>query len=232
MKKLMFRKHIYILSVLMFIGCHSATDYLNEGHNLVVKGDYASALILFGKAIDKDPKLREGYIQKGVCFENLHQEDAAITEYQKLLSFDSKNTTALYYIGLCKYEQKKYGEAIDYFTKAFISKGALFTSDSSETGFTVDINKDGLLGDISNYDVPSHDLYYQRGLAYYSCGEIKKAYKDFLHCVSQGYYVGQSYYMIGLCWLAANNKDKACDAFKEGSFNGDSLATELYKSCK
>ena len=215
------------------MGCYSADDYLQQGHDLALKRDYRSAILLFDKEIKKKTKLKEAYIQRGLCYESINQIDSAINDYKILVSFDPTNTTALYYIGLCKYEQKQFNEAIVYYNKAIATKGGASTSDTSRSHFILDINNDGLLGNFAPFDVPSHDIFYQRGLAYYSSKQIKKAYEDFQNCIQQNYYVGQSYYMVGLCWLTAGKKDKACEAFKQGSFNGDSLATkELNETCK
>lgn len=222
-------KYFYIL-ILFLVGCHSADYYLKQGHDIGLTGDYKAAILLFNKAIQKNPKLKEAYIQKGLCYEYINQYDSAVISYKALLSFDPNNTMAFYYIGLCKFKHDQFKESIEYYNKAFITKGV---NPSDSFNVILDLNKDGLLGEIAAYDIPSHELYYKRGIAYYSLKDIKKAYSDFQNCIQQGYYVGQSYYMVGLCWLAVNKNDKACDAFKEGSFNGDSLATKQFNElCK
>jgi hypothetical protein len=44
--------------------------------------------------------------------------------------------------------------------------------------------------------------------------------------------MGSSYYMVGLCWLHAGKKDRACEAFNKGSFYGDSFSRmQLSKIC-
>lgn len=227
-------KYLNILLIILFIGCTSAEDYLRQGHEIALKGDYKKALLLFDKAIEKNPKLIEAYVQRGLCLEYNNQIDSAIQNYNRLLHFDPKNTTAYYYIGLCKYKQNKFNDAIDYYNQALVTKGIFNRSDTSISNFFVgELDKDGILGNLEPFDVPAHEIFYQRGLAYYSIQQIKKAYSDFQYCIQQKYYVGQSYYMVGLCWLTVNKKDKACEAFKEGSFNGDSLATKtLNEVCK
>ena len=227
------RKYLYILTVVVLIGCYSADDYLKEGHNVGLTGDYKRAIQLFDKAIRENPKLKEAYIQRGLCYEYRNQIDSAIKNYNALLSFDPNNTTAFYYIGLCKYKQNQFNEAIEYFNKALQTKGDSNPSDTSSKTIFVEIDKDGILGDLEPFDVPSHEIFYQRGLAYYSTQQINRAYFDFQNCIQQRYFVGESYYMVGLCWLTVNKKDKACEAFNESSFNGDSLATKkLNELCK
>jgi tetratricopeptide (TPR) repeat protein len=231
-----FRSIIIILTTVSFLtscGLKSADTYLKESRVVGEKGDYKSAIVLLDKAILKDPKLKEAYIQRGLCYEYLHQDEKAISNYNALLSFDPNNTTAFYYIGLCKYTQKKYQEAIEFYNNALITKGVSNPSDTSSPQFVLDLNKNGIRGDQAAFDVASYEIYYERGLAYYSAGQIKRAYYDFENCINQKYNLGESNYMVGLCWLTANIKDKACEAFKQGSFYGDSLSTtQILKVCK
>ena len=121
---------------------------------------------MLDKAILKDPKLKEGYIQRGLCYENIKQDEKAISDYNTLLSFDPNNTTAFYYIGLCKYRQNKFQEAIENYDKALITKGVSNPSDTSSVQIVLDLNKNGILGDQAAFDVASYEIYYERGLAY------------------------------------------------------------------
>jgi len=231
-----FRLIITILTVSFLTSCdlNSADTYLKEGHDVGLTGDYKSAIKLFDKAIQKNPKLKEAYIQRGLCYENINQDDKAINDYNTLLSFDPSNTTAFYYIGLCKYKQKNFEESIQFFNKALITKGVSNPTDTSNVQIVIDFNKNGLLAvDQAAFDVASYEIYYERGLAYYSTKQIKRAFYDFENCIRHKYMLGESNYMIGLCWLTANKKDKACEAFKQGVFYGDSLSkTQILEECK
>jgi len=230
-----FRTLIYFSTIALLIGCNftSANDYIKRGHDIGMQGNYKEAILDYNKAIEKDPKLKEAYIQKGLCFEYLNQEDTAIKVYEHLLSFDQNNTTAFYYIGLCKYKQNKFQEAIEFYNKALITKGVSNPSDTSSVQIVLNLNKNGILADQAAFDVASYEIYYERGLAYYSTKQIKRAYYDFQNCINQKYQLGESNYMIGLCWLTANKKDKACEAFRQGSFYGDSLSTtQIQEVCK
>jgi len=220
------RSYLYILTITFITGCNlkSADDYLKQGHNIGLTGNYKAAIPIFDKAIQKNPKLKEAYIQRGLCYENLQQDSLAINDYKKLLSFDPNNTTAFYYIGLCKYRQKKFQEAIEFYNKALITKGLSNPSDTSRPQFVLDLNKDGILGEQAAFDVASCEIYYDRGIAYYSLGQIKRAFYDFENCINQNYVLGESNYMVGLCWLAVGKKDKACDAFRQGVLYGDTLS--------
>ena len=67
-----------------------------------------------------------------------------------MLSFDPKNTTAFYYIGLCKYKQNQFDDAIEYYNKALITKGDSNPTDTSGPPVMfLELNKDGPLGDLA-----------------------------------------------------------------------------------
>ena len=226
---------IVLLAISFLTGCdlHSTQYYLERGHEIGLTGDYPSAIKLFDKAIQKNPKLKEAYIQRGLAYECINQTDKAIADYKALLSFDPKNTMAYYSIGLCKYRQEKFNEAIDYYNKALVTKGVKDPSENSTPQIIINWNKNSLLGDVTQYDVASYEIYYERGLAYYSTNQIKRAYYDFENCIQQNYMPGESNYMVGLCWLTVKNNAKACESFKTGAFYGDSLSkVQIPKVCK
>ena len=207
------------------ISCKNAEYYFQEGNNEARQGNYKLAIEKFKKAIERDSKFKIAYIQEGYCYEDLTQYDAAIKSYQSLLAFDPKNTTALFQIGKCNDDLKKFTDAIEWYNKALISKGY----DPADTTMQVIMNwnKEGIIGDTDQgkFDVNSNEIFFNRGLAYYASGQSKKAFVDFKGCIDQGYFVGPSYYMIGIIWLWSKKMHQACEAFSKGSFYGDSLST-------
>src|ERR1700690_2372748 len=102
----------FFLSLGLLSGCKSAEDYLSEGQDLSSAGNFKEALLVYEKAIQKDPFLKDAYIQSGLCLENLNLQDSAISIYRKLLYLYPDNTAAYYYSGICKYRQEKFDEAI------------------------------------------------------------------------------------------------------------------------
>ena len=227
--------YLLIIAIVLLSSCESksANDYLQDSKSVSQKGNYKEAIRFLDKAINKNPKLKEAYIQRGLSHEYLKMDDSAINDYNKLLLFDSQNTTALYYIGLCKYRQNLYGEAIEYYNKTLITKGFNPEDTSPKGQFVLNFNKNGILGEEAKFDIASYEIFYERGLAYYQNGQIQQSYFDFENCISQGYNVGESHYMIGLCWLTANKKEKACEAFRKSSFYGSSLAKKQFSEvCK
>ncbi len=215
------------------MGCDtSADDHLKSANKFQSKADYENAILLYDKALAKDPQLKDAYIQKGFCYEYLGQEDKAVATYQQLLSFDPGNTLALYSIGLCKYARNKFPEALEYYNRALLSKG-IDPADTSKIQFVFTLNKDLMDPRKLEFDVDAYKIYYDRGLAFYAENQIKNAYRDFYRCINENYKPGECYYMAGLCWQSVNKKDKACDAFRSGALYGDSLSRiQLVEYCK
>lgn len=190
----------------LLTGCKSAEDYLSEGREQSSTGNFQAALSTFEKAIGRNPFLKEAYIQLAICHESLHQEDSAIQVYQQLLTLYPDNTAAYYYCGICKYRQKKFIEAIGCFNKAIDSKGGFNAADTTSIQALIDVNKDNFDDEAAEIDIPTREILYDRGMAYYKTGQIKNACGDFANCIFQRYNPGPSSYMIHLCRQVKKNK--------------------------
>ncbi len=210
----------------------SANDYYKSATVNFNNKNYREALNLYNKAISKDNKLLKAYLDKGLCYEALNKIDSAILDYNKILNIDQKNVSALYYIGICKAKQDKNADAHFYFTKALETKG--FSDSSTNVQVVMNMNKNFIWADeMESYDVPDYEIFYDRGLTNYNLNKIKSAYFDFNRCIESNYNLKESYYMIGLCWLAANNKIKACESLKLATYYKDSLALDVWcENCK
>jgi tetratricopeptide (TPR) repeat protein len=190
----------------LFSGCKSAEDYLAEGREMSSSGNFTAAVFTFQKAIRDNPFLKEAYIQLAVCYENLHLEDSAIGVYKQLIELYPDNTAAYYYSGICKYREKKFGDAIRYFNKAIDSKGGFNSADTTSIQALIDVNKDNFDDEEADTDIPTREILYDRGMAYYKTGQIKNACCDFANCIFQRYNPGPSSYMINLCKQTKKNK--------------------------
>jgi tetratricopeptide (TPR) repeat protein len=195
-----------LLCLALLAGCKSAEDYLSEGRELSSAGNFQAALCTFEKAVHRNPFLKEAYIQLAICHESLHEEDSAIEVYQQLLNLYPDNTAAYYYCGICKYRQKKFTEAILYFNKAINSKGGFNAADTTSIQALIDVNKDNFDDEAAETDIPTREILYDRGMAYYKTGQMKNAWGDFANCIFQQYNPGPSNYMINLCRQSKKNK--------------------------
>lgn len=223
---------IYIIIIISLVSCDlkSAKDYYKSATLNFNNQNYREAINLYSKAINKSPEFIEAYLDRGLCFEALNIIDSAVLDYNRVLKMDTVNIQALHNIGICKSKQDLFSDAHYYFTKALNIKGF----NDSSVSIVMDMNKSFVWADeIKSFDVPSYQIFYDRGLANYNLKKIKSAYFDFNRCIESKYNLGESYYMVGLCWLAANNKTKACEALKLAVYNKDSLALDLwYKTCR
>jgi len=207
---------------------------LNEARAAIDKGNYRKAILLLDKAIAKKKFFREAYTEKAYCYSSLDNDDSAIIVYNELLAFNPNNTLALHNSGLCSRRLQKFDQAIDYFNRALISKG--YNPDDSVKSqiYTEEYTPAGkeILGIDDRFDVSFAEIFYYEGLAHYRAGHLRKAYTYFTKCTSRGFNTGESYYMIGLCWLRSDNKEKACEAFRNSLFAGyESAKGDLDSIC-
>jgi tetratricopeptide (TPR) repeat protein len=203
---MIFRLLVCLLCMGLLSGCKSAEDYLSEGREMSSSGNFKAALSTFEEAIRGNPFLKDAYIQLAICYENLQLEDSAIRVYGQLLNLYPDNTAAFYYCGICKYREKKFQEAIFYFNKAIDSKGGFNAADTTSLQALIAVNKDNFEGEAAETDIPTREILYDRGMAYYKTGQVKNACCDFANCIFQRYNPGPSRYMIDLCRQTKKNK--------------------------
>jgi len=224
---------LYLLMLLMAYSCMSANDYLEKAKIEINNGNYRKAIKFLDKALSKKKFLSEAYTEKAFCYSKINKDDSAIIVYNRLLSFSPKNTLALYNIGLCKYRQEKFDKATQSFIDALKTKG-YDPEDTSKLKMYIEYTPFGkeILGKDDRFDVPFTDLFYMLGLSYYSEGKRKKAFHYFKNCIEKEFNLPECHYMIGLCWLESNMKEKACESFAKSAFYDYSLAKEqLAKVC-
>lgn len=208
------------------MGCKNAEDYLSEGLDLSSTGYVREAIVKFDYAIHENPYQKDAYLQMGICYTYLNQEDSAIRTYQKLLSLYPENTAANYYYGVAKFKQQKYNEAVLYFNKALDSKGGFNATDTNSIQTLIDLYKDNFESENAEMDIPTREILYDRAMANYKSGNFQHARIDFANCIIQNYNPGTCYYMIGLCRLARKEIKYAREAFFRASNYGDSLAVK------
>lgn len=225
------KTHLSIIFLaLLCYSCTSSSGYLQKANIAIEKGEYREAINLLNKALSKKKYLGEAYSEKAHCYTKLNNDDSAIIVYDQLLAIDPNNTLAFYNIGLCKYRQEKFDEAIDYLNNAMKTKG-YNSNDTAKSQFIMEYTPAGkdLLGMDNKFDISFSEIFFIAGLAHYEKGNIKKAYSYFTECVSRGSNVPESHYMIGLCWLSSGDNQKACESFKKSRIFGYTPATEEFE---
>jgi tetratricopeptide (TPR) repeat protein len=214
----------FFICALFFLGCKNAEDYFSEGLELSSTGYVREAISKFDHAIQENPYQKDAYLQMGICYTYLNQEDSAIRTYRKLLLLYPENTAANYYSGVARYKQQKFREAVLFFNKALDSKGGFNATDTNSIQTLIDLYKDNFESENAEMDIPTREILYDRAMANYKSGNFQYARNDFSDCIIQNFNPGTCYYMIGMCRLARKEIKYAREAFFHASNYGDSLA--------
>jgi tetratricopeptide (TPR) repeat protein len=193
---------------------------LNEAEKLEEKGQYQEAIPLLDKAIENDPEYLGAYINRGADKSALGDYQEAIKDYQKVIELDSNNTLALFNIGNNYKRLEDYSTAIKYYNKAFETKGGgQLYLDYTPNDFV----------DLSTFDVPGHEIAYERGLAYYDLDSLQLSANDMQVCIQKNYMIKESHYMIGACYFKAGQMEQACKEFEIAANMGDKDAQDMIR---
>lgn len=222
----MTRLILFIIVSLTFSSCDlkSAKDYFAEAEKLEEKQQYKEAISLLDKAILKDRNFLGAYINRGADKSELGDFNGAISDYKLVTILDPKNTLAYFNIGN---NLKRLGDsksAVYFYNKAFATKGG-------GDGLYIDFHPNAFV-DLSSFDVPGHEIYYERGIALYQIDSLQKSLSDFQNCISKNYMTAESNYWIGNIFIAKGNKEKACEYFRKAKSLGDKDAeNSVQKYC-
>lgn len=216
---------IILTFLLLLTGCDfkTAQDYLNEADKLSEQKKFKEAIELLDKAIQKDPKYLGAFINRGSDKSALGNFEEAIKDYKIVLDLDPKNTLALFNIGNNYKRLENYQTAIEYYNKAFDIKGG--------QSIYLDLTPNDFI-DLSEFDVPGHEIHYERGIAYYNIDSLKRAFDDFNAAIRQNYMIAESNCWLGYIYVSTGQTDLACEKFRKSKQLGDKDAEEeLKKYC-
>ena len=165
----------------------------NKIEHLIIQKNNFEACLLAAKMIHKYPKNPNAYFSYALASFHAGETEKAIEYYKKCINLDKNYHEAYCNIGLIKYSQKKYKEAIKYYTKAIkiTAKNSKYKKDNalalSNRALAKYFNNDlkGALKDydkslsiLSEYNGVDH-IYYNRGLCRYDLGDKSGADEDF-----------------------------------------------------
>lgn len=209
--------------VAAFVSCgpiKPKEEYLREAYALEDKQAYNSAIKILDDAIVDYPDYKPVLLSRGADKAALGDYKGAIADYSKVIKLDPKNTLALYNTGNNYKRLSKYLIAIDFYNKAFKSKGGeSFYFDRTPNGFAPQ----------DNFDVPGHEIFYERGLAYYNVDSVKKAYNDLKQSIKSNYKADECYYYMGFLYLEIQKKEIACKCFQKSAQLGYADAEKAVK---
>ncbi|MEW5677234.1 tetratricopeptide repeat protein [Flavobacterium enshiense] len=215
-----------VIITLFLYSCNfkTAPEYLVEAEKLEGEGKYKEAILLLDKAILKDKKFVDAYINRGVDKSALGEYEKAIEDYKKVIELNPKNTMAFFNLGNNFKQIGDYKKAAEFYNRAFDTKGGdRFYGDLSENNF-VELGYE--------YDVPGKMIHYERGVSNVYLNDLEKANFDFQACIQQNYKTAESYYWIGQIYLLRGQKKLACENFYKSEKLGEKLAkAEIEKNC-
>src|SRR5688572_26803655 len=118
---------IMLVGLILLSGCQtkSANDYFAEAEILEGQAKYKEAIALLDKAIGLDQKFLGAYINRGADKSALNDFKGAIEDYQHVVAIDPKNTLAYFNIANNYKRLEEYKVAVDYYNKAYQSKGVV-----------------------------------------------------------------------------------------------------------
>ena len=201
----------------------SAEELLLEAEKYDEIGQYEKGIEILNLAIEKEPEYLGAYINRGAYKSSLKNYESAISDYKKVIELDSKNTLAIYNIGNSYRQSGNLKKAKEFYDLALETKGGEI--------IVIDYEPNSVL-EKSLYDVPSAEIYYNRGLVFYDLLDYEKAYSDFSNSLKNGFEPADNYYMIGSCLLMTGNTKLACEQYKKAMELGDKMAkSEFEKHC-
>lgn len=206
-------------------GCDSksANFYFSKAEKLSEQGKYEEAIVLLNKAIEKDKNYLGAYINLGADKSALEDFIGAIESYNKVLEIDSKNTLALFNIGNNHKRLNDFETAVSYYNKALDTKGG--------QTFYIDMIPNDFV-DFSTFDVPGHEIHFERGIAYYNIDSLQLAFNDFNASINKNYMTAECYFWLGFIYISSGQKQLGCECLKKSSQLGDKDAdVELRRFC-
>ena len=227
-------KLIYILIfsvILSSCDFTSAEEYYSQSFEFEENGDLKKAIELLDKAIDKKEKFRPALLNRGYYKTELGNLNGGIKDYLKLLKFDQDNTSALFNIGNNFSELDEHEKAIDYYSKALQTEGALKSWASSDGGaLAININFDLKRFDSDmDYNVLDCEIYFERGLEYLKLEQFDNAISDIEKSLKADNAKRDCYFLLGKAYVGKKNSINACDNFIKSAKLGDKEAREMLK---
>ncbi|MFA7616903.1 MAG: tetratricopeptide repeat protein [Weeksellaceae bacterium] len=209
------------LSIFLISCTHSQIEKLiTEEEILYEQGNYKEAIKKLDEVIKRDPKNAGAYINRGANKSALEDFESANSDYQKALELIPNNRLALFNIGNNFKKLGKSDLAVENYNKALKVKGGqqIFVE------FVPNENTE-----LFEFYVPTYQIAYERGMAYYDLGELGYAFQDFNYALENNFEAANCHYFLGLVYYSGEQKDKACDEFNLAKQLNDKDAEKAFQ---
>ena len=108
---------LFILSVSLMAGlsqggtANDAKSYIDQGVNLIKKGQYNEAIVSLDQAIQIDPNFALAYNYRGLAYFRTKSFDKALTDFDKAIQLDPNFCRSLQQQSLCLFSEKRLQES-------------------------------------------------------------------------------------------------------------------------
>jgi protein O-mannosyl-transferase len=175
-------------------------SYANLGVAMADKGDTDSALVMYSKAINLEPKYADALYDKAIAFETKDMTDSAVAFYVRAIQADN--------------------EYID----AYVNLGNIFVRDGRiEDGIN-------LYQHALKLKPSDPDAHYDLGFAYYQQGDTAKALASFQDAIRYSPNYASAYNNMGVVLAAMGRNDAALASFVRAAQLGSEDARKLLTS--
>ena len=213
---------LFVMSLtLTSCGNNLSNYYLSKAKKLEDKEQYKEAIVLLNKAIEKNPKNLNAFINRGAYKSYLEDYYGAMDDFSKVIEMDTANALAYLNRGKSKAFLGNYREAIEDYDKIMKMKGwgGLFHLELVDNFFTK--------RKTSDFDVKREEVFLARGFARYDMDSLMLAFNDFSVCIQGNFAMADSYYMVGLIYLAYGDMENAYPALYKAEIFGNTGAREM-----
>lgn len=202
-------------------------DYV-RAQRFIQNNQMSQAVAALSRAIKSDPKYLNAYIARGFAYSRLGQVDAALIEYDKVLSIAPQNAVALSNKGVCLCKLKRYEEALQCLERAhqLDPEAADILANRAEVYLQLG-QYDKAIEDCTlsiKIDDADADPYITRADALVQKKKNKQALVDYSKAISLNpdpvhmfHAEGESYYKRGLVYQAMGKSEEAERDFQDSS---------------
>ena len=218
-----------VLLLAFLIACSSKQSeerLLVQASRLDSIGQFKMAIRVYDQILSQDSTNISALLDRAYDKAELGDREGQIKDLQRVVNLQPQNTLALYNLGIAYGNINKFPESIAAFNRAVATKGGESISiDWKQNDLTEDDNY--------GFDVPIADIKLERGIVYYYCDSVKKAYHDLTFCINNKHALRESYYYRSITYLKSEMLEQACKDAKMSALYGMKEANLiLEKYCK
>ncbi len=227
----------YFCLLLLLSACGKSADELyQEGRAQLDESNYAAAVPLLKKSIEKDPSISGVHNALGVAYLRIDSLNASILAFNRSIEIDSTSYKPFYnrgnakrLLGLDQEAMVDYNKAIEInpsLADAYTYRGTIYAKyqdfDNAlfDFGYSLQLNNSNPL------------VYMYKGRIELVTENVEDAMYDLKKAVELKSDLGEAWYWMGLAQLASNNLPEGCGYLQTASENGyDQANMAIAQNC-